>query len=107
MSAQLSPSARRANTSVRWCGVSTLGRPKRTPRAFARLRPSPVRSRINSRSEQQRAQNLINAFLAVAQRVRDQINRAYDDVSLDAQPCLDRVIEWLDRDHLRQRPQAE
>ena len=26
--------------------------------------------------------------LAVAQRVRDQINRAYDDVTLDAQPCL-------------------
>ena len=50
MSAQLSPSARRANTSVRWCGVRTLGRPKRTPRAFARLRPSPVRSRISSRS---------------------------------------------------------
>jgi hypothetical protein len=41
MSAQLSLSARRANTSVRWCGVSTLGRPKRTPRTFARLRPSP------------------------------------------------------------------
>jgi hypothetical protein len=47
MSAQLSPSARRANTSVRWCGVSTLGRPKRTPRAFARLRPSPVRLAAN------------------------------------------------------------
>jgi hypothetical protein len=45
--------------------------------------------------------------LAVAQRVRDQINRAYDDVPLDAQPCLDRVLEWLDRDHLRQRPQAD
>jgi hypothetical protein len=45
--------------------------------------------------------------LAFAQRVRDQINRAYDDVPLDAQPCLDRVIEWLDRDHLRQRPQAD
>jgi hypothetical protein len=45
--------------------------------------------------------------LAVAQRVRDQINRAYNDVPLDAQPCLDRVLEWLDREHLRQRQQAD
>ena len=45
--------------------------------------------------------------LAVAQRVRDQINQACDDVSLDAQPCLDRVIEWLDRDHLRRGAQAD
>ena len=45
--------------------------------------------------------------LAVAQRIRDQINRAYNDVPLDAQPCLDQVLEWLVRDHLRQRPQAD
>jgi hypothetical protein len=45
--------------------------------------------------------------LAVAQRVRDQINRAYDDVPPNAQPCLDRVLEWLDPEHLRQRQQAD
>ena len=45
--------------------------------------------------------------LAVAQRVRDHINRAYNDVPLDAQPCLDRVLEWLDRDHLRKPTQAD
>jgi 2-polyprenyl-6-methoxyphenol hydroxylase-like FAD-dependent oxidoreductase len=45
--------------------------------------------------------------LAVAQRVRDQINRAYDDVPPDAQLCLDRVLEWLDREHLQQRQQAD
>jgi hypothetical protein len=39
--------------------------------------------------------------LAVAQRVRDQINQAYNDVLLDAQPCVDRVLEWLDREHLQ------
>jgi hypothetical protein len=39
--------------------------------------------------------------LAVAQRVRDQINQAYNDVLLDAQPCVGRVLEWLDREHLR------
>ena len=44
--------------------------------------------------------------LAVAQRVRDQINGAYNDVPLDAQPCLDQVPEWLDREHLPQRQQA-
>ncbi len=45
--------------------------------------------------------------LAVAQRVRDQINRAYDDVPLDAQACLDRVLEWLNSEHLQRRQQAD
>jgi hypothetical protein len=45
--------------------------------------------------------------LAVAQRVRDQIIQAYEDVPADAQPCLDRVLEWLDREHLRQRQYAD
>jgi len=40
--------------------------------------------------------------LAVAQRVRDQINQAYNDVLLDARPCVDRLLEWLDREHLHQ-----
>jgi hypothetical protein len=26
---------------------------------------------------------------------------AYDDVPRNAQPCLDRVLEWLDREHLQ------
>jgi hypothetical protein len=39
--------------------------------------------------------------LAVAHRVRDQINQAYNDVPLDAKPCVDSVLEWLDREHLR------
>jgi hypothetical protein len=39
--------------------------------------------------------------LAVAQRVRDQLNRAYDDVPLGAQPYIDRVLEWLDREYLQ------
>ena len=38
---------------------------------------------------------------------RDQIDRAYNDVPLASLPCLDRVLEWLDRDHLRQRRQAD
>jgi hypothetical protein len=41
--------------------------------------------------------------LAVAQRVRDQINQAYNDAPLDTQPCLDRVIKWLDSEHLAKR----
>ncbi len=45
--------------------------------------------------------------LAVAQRVRDQINRANDDAPSNAQPCLERVLEWLDREHLQQRQQAD
>jgi hypothetical protein len=39
--------------------------------------------------------------LAVAQRVRDHLSRAYDDIPLDAQRYIDRVLEWLDREHLR------
>jgi hypothetical protein len=37
--------------------------------------------------------------LAVAQRVRDQINRAYDDIPLNAQPCArmvrSRTFGWV------------
>jgi hypothetical protein len=36
-----------ANVSFCWCGLSFRGRPNRTPRSFARFRPSPVRARIN------------------------------------------------------------
>jgi hypothetical protein len=39
--------------------------------------------------------------LAIAQRLRDQLSVAYNDVPLDAQPCLTRVLAWLDREHLR------
>src|SRR5271168_4116877 len=50
MSLSGSPRSRRRIASLRWCGVSLKGRPKLCPRAFARSRPSPVRARINSRS---------------------------------------------------------
>ena len=36
----------------------------------------------------------------VAQRVRDQLNQAYDDAPLDAQVCINKVLDWLDREHL-------
>jgi hypothetical protein len=45
--------------------------------------------------------------LAVAQRVRDQINLAYNDGPQDAQPRLERVLEWLDREHLMRSRQAD
>jgi hypothetical protein len=37
---------------------------------------------------------------AVAQRVRDQLSRTYSDECADAQVCLDRVLNWLDSEHL-------
>jgi hypothetical protein len=40
--------------SARWRPVSVGGRPIWTPRALARVRPSPVRARINSRSNSAR-----------------------------------------------------
>jgi hypothetical protein len=46
MSTKASPAALLANASCRSCGVSKGLRPNRTPRACARLRPSPVRARI-------------------------------------------------------------
>jgi hypothetical protein len=45
--------------------------------------------------------------LAVAQRVRDQINQAHEDVTPNAQPFLDCVLEWLDREHLQQSQRAD
>ena len=51
MSVSVSPRSRRRIASLRWCGVSLKGRPKLCPRALACCsRPSPVRARINSRS---------------------------------------------------------
>src|SRR6516162_11964923 len=44
---------RRCSASWRWCGVILRGRPNRTPRSVARLRPSPVLARISSRSQTQ------------------------------------------------------
>jgi hypothetical protein len=41
--------------------------------------------------------------LAVAQRVRDQLNRTRDDTPVDAQLFIDRLIDWLDREYLARR----
>jgi len=38
--------------------------------------------------------------LAVAQRVRDQLNRTRDETPIDAQVFLDKLIDWLDREYL-------
>jgi hypothetical protein len=40
---------------------------------------------------------------AVAQRVRDQLDQAYDDQPMDAKECIDKVIDWLDEEHLERR----
>ena len=37
---------------------------------------------------------------AVAQRVRDQLNQACDNLPIDAQVCIDRVLDWLDHEHI-------
>ena len=37
---------------------------------------------------------------AVAQRVRDQLNRTRDDTPIDAQLFTDKLIDWLDREYL-------
>jgi hypothetical protein len=41
--------------------------------------------------------------LAVAQRVRDQLNRPRDDTPIDTQLLIDRLIDWLDREYLARR----
>jgi len=40
---------------------------------------------------------------AVAQRVRDQLDQAYGDQPMDAKECIDKVIGWLDEEHLERR----
>jgi len=42
--------------------------------------------------------------LALVQRVRDQLDRAYNDASADAQLCLDELFDWLDGEHLGRPP---
>ena len=49
-----SPASRWRSASLIWCGVIFGGRPIFTPRAMARLRPSPVLVRISSRSNSAR-----------------------------------------------------
>ena len=44
--------------------------------------------------------------LAVAQRVRDQLSRTCSDERADARICLDRVLNWLDSEHLTGLRQA-
>jgi hypothetical protein len=44
--------------------------------------------------------------LAVAQRVRDQLDWTYGDERADARACLDRVLNWLDSEHLAGRRHA-
>jgi hypothetical protein len=42
--------------------------------------------------------------LAVAQRVRDQLDQVYNDAPADSQLCLDQLFDWLDRGNLGPRP---
>ena len=64
-----------------------------------------AKKRIEQLFTVSKAQN--HRHLAVAQRVRDQIKRASEDIPSDARPCLDRVLDWLDREHLQERQQAD
>lgn len=56
-----------------------------------------------TRVQQLFAEGRSREYLAVAQRVRDQLDRRY---SADAQVCLDQIVNWLDREHLTGRQQA-
>lgn len=57
-----------------------------------------AKKRIEQLLAESKAQH--RGHLAVVQRVRDQLYRAYNDAPADAQVCLDRVLDWLDREHL-------
>ena len=60
-----------------------------------------AKQRIGQLFSQMKAQP--RGHRAVAQRVRDQLNRSYDDAPLDAQVCIVKVLDWLDREHLARR----
>ncbi len=59
-------------------------------------------NRIEQLFAESKAQH--RGHLAVAQRVRDQLDQAYNDATADAQLCLDQLFDWLDREHLGRRP---
>lgn len=44
--------------------------------------------------------------VAVVQKVRDHLHRARDDATADGQDCLDRLLDWLDRECLPQHRNA-
>ena len=60
---RLALQAMRCNASWRWCAVSLRGRPNRTPRSRARLRPSPVRAAISERSNSARPPSTVSMSL--------------------------------------------
>src|SRR5262249_39697930 len=80
-SACASPAMRRCSASWRWCGVILRGRPNRTPRSLARLRPSPVLARISSRSQTQ------------ARKVARELLKRADTIVKHAQTRTTR-LEW-------------
>jgi hypothetical protein len=60
-----------------------------------------TKKRIERLFSENKAQH--HGHRAVAQRVRDQLDEAYGDQPIDAKECIDRVIGWLDEEHLERR----
>jgi hypothetical protein len=52
-----------------------------------------AKNRIEQLFSQSRAQH--RGHRAVAQRVRDQLNQAYNDTPIDAQAYIEKVLDWL------------
>ncbi len=61
-----------------------------------------AKKRIEQLFVESKAQH--RGHLAVVQRVRDQLDQAYNDATADAQLRLDQLFDWLDREHLERRP---
>jgi hypothetical protein len=60
-----------------------------------------AKNRIEQLFSESKAQH--RGHRAVAQRVRDQLNETDDDTAIDAQAYIDKVLAWLDREHLTRR----
>jgi hypothetical protein len=60
-----------------------------------------TKKRIERLFSENKAQH--HGHRAVAQRVRDQLDEAYGDQPMDAKECIDKVIGWLDEEHLEGR----
>jgi hypothetical protein len=60
-----------------------------------------TKKRIERLFSENKAQH--HGHRAVAQRVRDQLDQAYGDQPMDAKECIDKVIGWLDEEHLERR----
>jgi hypothetical protein len=107
MSVSASPASRRRVASATWNALNFGFRPKRTPLAIARVRPSPARASISDRSNSARPPSMVIINRPCADVVFAKLYRAHS-VGHGAKPPEDRHHHRDDDQHVgRQDPWSE